>query len=543
LTMVPANKLDSWIMEVLQPSTDFSNQVKQAVKMICDFLKEDCFESDIRVLKTVKGGSAGKGTALRNNSDADVVLFLNCFSSYQDQRHGRTNILNFIEKRLHACRQRLTFTVNISEPRYKGPGLIPRSLSLTLCSKETLESIEVDILPAYDALGQVCKPAQGWVSNSHDNGQAGRGLPPDVKVYVELLNASTAPGEFSPCFTELQKNFVKHHPAKLKNLLRLVKHWYKEVLKPQYSTEDLPPKYALELLTIYAWEEGTGSKDAFVTAEGFRTVLELLCRHQEICVYWETYYSLQDSRVGAHVKRLLHSPCPVILDPADPTGILGQGKRWDLVAQEAARHCFLPCVSAAQPWDVQVRLPAPAGTAAPRPCPLCPPTLLSPQPARPVTIEVKQLAGTSLCMTVSPGTTVRQLKVKIEEKWGIACYRQRLALQEPDRSTLVLQDSKTLAAHGIFYSTTLMVLQTEPQAMEIFVKDDKNRTTTYRVQPTNTVRQLKEMIHAQHGPPADQQRLTYGSRELEDRHTLAHYDVQPLSTIFMLLRLRGGAEP
>ncbi|KAM6121408.1 LOW QUALITY PROTEIN: 2'-5'-oligoadenylate synthase 1-like [Pterocles gutturalis] len=505
-------------MEVLQPSTVFSNQVKQAVKKICDFLKEDCFESDIRVLKTVKGGSAGKGTALRNNSDADVVLFLNCFSSYQDQRQGRSNILNFIEKRLHACRQRLTFTVNISEPRYKGPGLIPRSLSLTLCSKETLESIEVDILPAYDALGQVCKPAQGWVSNPpRDNGQAGRGLPPDVKVYVELLDASTAPGEFSPCFTELQKNFVKRHPAKLKNLLRLVKHWYKEVLKPQYPTEDLPPKYALELLTIYAWEEGTGSKDAFVTAEGFRTVLELLCRHQEICVYWETYYSLQDSRVGAHVKRLLHSPCPVILDPADPTGILGQGKRWDLVAQEAARHRSLPCISAAQPWDVQ--------------------------PARPVMIEVKQLAGTSLHMTVSPGTTVRQLKVKIEEKWGIAWYRQRLALQEPDRSTPVLQDSKTLAAHGIFYSTTLVVLQTEPQAMEIFVKDDKNRTTTYKVQPTNTVRQLKEMIHAQHGPPADQQRLTYGSRELEDRHTLAHYDVQPLSTIFMLLRLRGGADP
>jgi len=43
-------------------------------------------------------------------------------------------------------------------------------------------------------------------------------------------------------------------------------------------------------------------------AEGFRTVLELLCRHREICVYWETYYSLQQSQIGAHVKRLLRSP-------------------------------------------------------------------------------------------------------------------------------------------------------------------------------------------------------------------------------------------
>lgn len=160
-----------------------------------------------------------------------------------------------------------------------------------------------------------------------------------------------------------------------------------------------------------------------------------------------------------------------------------------------------------------------------------------------MTIEVKQLAGTSLSRTVSPSTTVRQLKDEIERAWGIPWYRQRLAQQEPSRSTLILQDDETLATHGIFYSTTLMLLQIEPQAMEVFVKDDKNQTTTYMVQPTDTVWQLKEQIHARHGPPANQQRLTYGSRELENQHTLVHYNIQPRSTIFMLLRLRGGMGP
>ncbi|KAM8994783.1 2'-5'-oligoadenylate synthase 1-like [Ara ararauna] len=500
LRTVPSNKLDTWIMITLQPSTAFCKQVKQTVKQICDFLKEDCFETGIRVHKTVKGGSAGKGTALQNNSDADVVLFLSCFSSYQQQKKERSYILDLIEKRLRICRQRLTFTVDISEPRYKGPGNTPRSLSLTLCSKDSSESIEVDILPAYDALGQLSQDA-----------------PPDASVYIGLLNASSDPGEFSPCFTELQKKFVKRYPAKLKNLLRLVKHWYKELLKPRYPTADLPPKYALELLTIYAWEEGTGSSDSFVMAEGFRTVLELLCRHEEICVYWEKYYSLQHNQIGAHIKTLLRSPRPIILDPADPTGILGQGKNWKLVAQEAASHRSLPCVSTAQPWAVQ--------------------------PARLVKIEVKQLLGTSLSRTISPGTTIWQLKEAIEHEWGIPWYKQRLAQQEPGRNSFVLQDSMTLASYGIFYSTTLLLLQTEPQAMEVFVKDDKNRTTTYTVLPTTTVRQLKEQIHRQQGPPADQQRLTYRSQELEDRHMLAHYKVQPRSTIFMLLRLRGGADP
>ncbi|KGL90090.1 2'-5'-oligoadenylate synthase-like 2, partial [Charadrius vociferus] len=488
LTTVTAKDLDTWVMDNLQPSTEFSNQVKQTVKQICDFLKEDCFlkGTNIHVNKTVKGGSAGKGTALRNNSDADVVLFLSCFSSYQDQKQNRKAILDLIKTRLHACTQSLTFTVAISEPRYKGPGNTPRSLSLTLYSKN-LESTEVDILPAYDALGQISRDA--WMNaNLYE------------AAYTELLRTKSGPGEFSPCFTELQKKFVKRFPAKLKNLLRLVKHWYKERVKPRYHSEDLPPKYAVELLTIYAWEQGTDSSESFDTAAGFRTVLELLRRHREICVYWETCYSLQHSQIGTYVKNVLHGHRPIILDPADPTGILGQDSKWDLVAKEAAHDLSLPCVCAVQPWVVQ--------------------------PARPVMIEVKQLSGTSLSMTVSLDTTIRQLKEMIEQQWGIPQYRQRLGQQGPRGNTPILEDGKTLATYGIFHRTTLMLLQAEPQPMEVSVKDDKNQTTIYR--------------GARGGPPPTQQRLTYESRELEDRHTLAHYNVQPRSTIFLLLRLRGG---
>ncbi|NXI71699.1 OASL2 protein, partial [Anseranas semipalmata] len=487
LRRVPPAQLEGWVADTLQPSSAFTLAVKTTVRKICDFLKERCFENGTRVLKTVKGGSAGKGTALRNNSDADVVLFLNCFSSYEDQRWNHTSILALIEKRLHECSQSLSFSVSISKPRYKG-----RSLSLELFSGN--ESIEVDILPAYDALGQVTQDG-----------------PPDPEVYANLLAVGSSPGEFSTCFTELQKKFVKRCSAKPKNLLRLVKHWYKMELKPQYPNANLPPKYALELLTIYAWEQGTGSSDAFSMAEGFRTVLELLCRYQDICVYWEKYYSLQHGRIGAHLKQLLCQPRPVILDPADPTGILGQGKQWDLVAKEAARSRTLPCVASARPWDVQ--------------------------PARPVTVDVKQLQGNCLSRTVSPSTTIWQLKTEIELAWGIPRYQQRLAQQQPAGNNLILQDSDSLATYGIFYNTTLLLLQTQPQEMEIFVKDIKNQTMTYTVQPSNTILQLKTKINNRQGIPVQQQRLTYDSRELENHNTLAHYNIQPRSTIFLLLRL------
>ncbi|NXX26152.1 OASL2 protein, partial [Nicator chloris] len=525
LRTVTIRNLDSWIANTLQPSTAFSIQVKETVGQICEFLKRNCFGDEIHVQKTVKGGSAGKGTALKKNSDADVVLFLSCLPSYQEQKKNKKVILDLIMIRLKACRESLQFDVCIGEPKYKGPDSTPRSLSLTLSSRETGESIDVDILPAYDALGKGYRLAQGqavsW-NGSHPpscpTGQVTQDAPPNAEVYVRLLRASSHPGEFSPCFTELQKKFVKRCPAKLKNLLRLVKYWYKELLNPQYPNAHLPPKYALELLTIYAWEEATGSCDSFDMAQGFRTVLELLCQHREICIYWEKYYSLQHREIGAHVKELLCSPRPVILDPADPTGILGQDKNWDLMAQAATSYCrSLPCLENVQPWNVQ--------------------------PARLVTIEVMQLSGTKLTKRVSPYTTIGQLKEMIHQNWGISPYTQRLAQQESGRSTIILEDCDTLAMHGIFYNTTLVLLQTEPQKMEVLVKDDKNRTTTYTVLPTDTVRQLKEQIQARQGPSASEQRLTYGSRELEDQHTLAHYNVKPMSTIYMLLRLRGGADP
>lgn len=55
-----------------------------------------------------------------------------------------------------------------------------------------------------------------------------RGSKPDPQIYVDLIRTGGC-GEFSACFTELQKNFIVDRPTKLKSLIRLVKSWYREV--------------------------------------------------------------------------------------------------------------------------------------------------------------------------------------------------------------------------------------------------------------------------------------------------------------------------
>lgn len=59
-----------------------------------------------------------------------------------------------------------------------------------------------------------------------------KGYRPDPQVYVRLIQKCEflgREGEFSPCFTELQRAFLKECPTKLKSLIRLVKHWYQMV--------------------------------------------------------------------------------------------------------------------------------------------------------------------------------------------------------------------------------------------------------------------------------------------------------------------------
>ncbi|XP_067417244.1 2'-5'-oligoadenylate synthase 1-like isoform X1 [Emydura macquarii macquarii] len=497
LYQVPASSLDAWVAEHLQPSEEFRQQVKDIVRRICDFLKETCFD-DIKVLKTVKGGSAGKGTALKNNSDADLVLFLDCFSSYQDQVEKRASVLGTIEQQLSRCQQTIAFRVDVEISQPKAKHTCPRSLSITIQSKKRQESIEVDVLPAYDALGHVTP-----------------GIKPSPQVYEELIRAGAGPGDFCTSFTELQRDFVKRRPAKLKNLLRLIKHWYKELSK---GMSGLPPKYALELLTIYAWEVGTESAENFSTAEGFRTVMELLRRYRELCIFWTEFYDLQSPVIGPHVKQLLRAPSPVILDPADPTGTLGQGKKWDLLAKEAAIcQAQMFCKNGLAPircWNVQ--------------------------PARPVQVTVKQLSGVRQALRLSPYTTIWEIKEAIEREWRISPYVQRLALQEPGMGNQPLLDDQTLASYSIFYDTTILMLTTEPQEMEIFVKDQNSRTSPYAVCASDTVLGLKKKIEGRTGVTVSQQILTFNSKELQDSCMLSHYGIRNKSTVYLLLRLRGG---
>ncbi|XP_032066865.1 2'-5'-oligoadenylate synthase 1-like [Thamnophis elegans] len=493
LYSIPSKRLDDYIGTNLLPSEEFKKNVGDVVNRICSFLKENWeLDKDASVIKTIKAGSTGKGTTLDKSSDVDLVIFLNAFSSFQDQAEKREYVIQDIERKLNRFIQTLAYKVDIS-PLRKGT----RSLQLCIQAKKKKESVEVDILPAYDVLGQITDTY----------------IPP-TKVYIDLIEANGKPGEFNTSFTELQRNFVKHRPAKLKGLLRLVKHWYKEIKKQ--SSFKLPPKYVLELLTIYAWEEEHKGEEKFDTAEGLCTVMKLITQYKDLCLFWTKYYTLDDSKVGLHVKGKLRESRPVIIDPADPTANVAKAslEAWDLLAQKASDCLKQPCCmkdeQPIKPWNVQ--------------------------PTRNIEVTVIQHTGPPTYISCNPFVPIKRIKEQFGEK-GHIC---ELYWGETLQGSTALQNDKRLADYGIFFNTTFQLLDSISQTMHIFVKDYNTNTKRYTVSSSETVLGLKRMIEADKRIPVNDQRLTYQDKELEDVKTLAYYKIRSNDTVNLLLRLRGG---
>ncbi|XP_037367421.1 2'-5'-oligoadenylate synthase-like protein 2 [Talpa occidentalis] len=495
----PSDSLDTFVEQSLQPKGDWKEEVQDAWQRICKFLRDHCFQdepllSSTRVIKIVKGGSSGKGTTLNHTSDVDLVLFLSCFSSFQNQALLRKVIIDLIELKLTQYSKTLAYSISIVHHREGKRD--PRSLSFHVQAKKRSEAIKVDLLPAFDVLGNMCPDT----------------LKKSPEIYENLINSYSHPGEFSPSFVVLQRRFVKSRPAKLKNLLRLVKHWYLQCLKPKYQKVALPSKYAMELLTIYSWEWGTSESENFNLDEGFIAVMKLLREYEAICIYWTKYYDFQNKVVRTFIKRQLKESRPVILDPADPTNNLGKTRGWDLVAKEAA-HCLKQaCCRTEDPtegWHVQ--------------------------PARDVLVTVRQRGEKAHTLSVNPYQPIWKMKAELKKKYYCS-GRQRLSFQERGEERQLLSSRKTLADYGIFSKVRVWMLETFPPEIQVFVKEASGRSKSYAVEPDDTIRDLKYKIEEAGGPLANSQTLKLPDRKVWNSSTLSDLQIKDCDTIMMFIK-------
>uniref|UniRef100_A0A9J8BXJ4 ISG15 ubiquitin like modifier n=1 Tax=Cyprinus carpio carpio TaxID=630221 RepID=A0A9J8BXJ4_CYPCA len=154
-------------------------------------------------------------------------------------------------------------------------------------------------------------------------------------------------------------------------------------------------------------------------------------------------------------------------------------------------------------------------------------------------LTIRLLGGDGKRLVVNGEATVGELKQRISQLFGEPPYKQKLSADNGTHISLE-DDSRTLSSYGLHSGSVVSLLITNPGPFQVFVRNEKGQTGTYDVDVNETVDQLQTKIFNKLRVPKDQQRLVFNGRQLEPGRKLQEYDITPLSTIHMTLRLRGG---
>ncbi|CAL9708347.1 unnamed protein product [Knipowitschia caucasica] len=153
-------------------------------------------------------------------------------------------------------------------------------------------------------------------------------------------------------------------------------------------------------------------------------------------------------------------------------------------------------------------------------------------------ITIKMLNGPSVSLTVNPGDTVASLKCLIHGCLKVAPNCQKLSIQN-GQMKILSDNSKPLSYYGLVSGSEIFLLVVESTIIQVFLKNEKGQTSTYDINPDETVSNFKSKVYSREKVPEDQQRLIYEGKEMTQGR-LADYGVSALGTIYLTLRLRGG---
>ncbi|XP_068718912.1 2'-5'-oligoadenylate synthase 1-like isoform X2 [Montipora capricornis] len=298
-----SSAVNKFITKDLQLDEASRSGISEVVDLLYKHLQHNLPQFSIN--KLVKGGSVGKGTAVKDKADIDCVVFLNNVKTMGEHKRNLQNTKN----RLELCLKQSPYKDRITFGK-QTPFAVKFHFRLDL-SRE----FDIDLLPAFTTY------------QSRE------------QLYKEIIDCTTQDrAYYSAGLVEYQVDFVKGQPAIVKNLIRLVKYWRKTCIEDKSGGKTrLPSSYPLELITIHCWEEAE-KPNSFDIRVGFKAVLQQLVDYCNINVRWHKYYSEDLANRGIEGMTMSEKSRPFVLDPANPTNNVcsaSDAEGWKTVADVA----------------------------------------------------------------------------------------------------------------------------------------------------------------------------------------------------------------
>ncbi|XP_028412286.1 2'-5'-oligoadenylate synthase 3-like [Dendronephthya gigantea] len=287
---VSLKDLNRFIAEKLQPTDEFNAEMGRLIDKICRFLHQE-----MRPDKIVKGGSLGKGTAVKGNCDIDLVMVLNEVEDAEELRKKLPTIINDVIGKLRRNRAELAIIRNsLTNARF----LVKFSV------QGEHGKIDVDLLPTFKVT--------------------------DLRSLYRKMKIDTRNKEYYCVALAKQKvDFVEYRQPNVKSLIRLVKYWKKKMVREFSSGRRIPNSYLMELITIHLWEENTTGDGRFNTLKAFHGIMKTLDEYQSLNVIWMENYHVNDIPFQVQCTR------PLVMDPANPMDNVCEPFVWEEIRRAA----------------------------------------------------------------------------------------------------------------------------------------------------------------------------------------------------------------
>lgn len=292
----PGNQLDTFIADVIQPTARYLSACNSAVDQLVHVLQNNTPDS-LRPRRVIKGGSLGKGTAVLNKSDVDLVVMLRDYTDVRELVKDLPKISNELEKYLSM------------QPNIKVTGKTPFAVKIDI-QNGMGQTNSADVLPAVDVIGLKTKN----------------------EVFQEMASRTDLRRYYSASLSVLQMNLYASLPTKLKSLIRLIKYWKKD--KFLSTGFNLPTSYVLELVIINAWCRA-GRPYSFDMKRAAHAVLTSLTRHKSFRVIFPG-----DLGGSTAFDQIPGPGNPFIIDPCNPFNNVYSTPvpwDWDALSREATR--------------------------------------------------------------------------------------------------------------------------------------------------------------------------------------------------------------